>query len=179
MCFGTRIGIISTIQMSGDFYSYTCEERDGSEFPMSKLRGKVVLIVNVASKCGFRMQFGELQDLYREFQNQGLEILAFPCNQFINQEPGTDEEIGKFCQEYYGVTYKVMKKCKVNGGDAIPLYNYLKDQKPGTLSFKFIRWNFEKFLVDRSGKVIKRYSTLVKPKDMRDDIIKLLNGEEV
>lgn len=160
--------------MTDDFYSYSCETKDGSEYHMSELRGKVVLIVNVASKCGFRGQYGELQELYKEFHAKGFEILAFPCNQFMNQEPGSDEEIGKFCQEHYGVSFKIMKKCKVNGVNALPLYKYLKDQQPRMFGFTFVRWNFEKFLIDRSGRVHGRYSTLTKPKSMKEDIEQLL-----
>ncbi|CDO92977.1 unnamed protein product [Kluyveromyces dobzhanskii CBS 2104] len=163
--------------MTADFYSYSCEQKDGSTFHTSELRGKVVLIVNVASKCGFRAQYGDLQKLYAEYHDQGLEILGFPCNQFMNQEPGSDEEIGKFCQDYYGVTFKIMKKCKVNGGSALPLYSYLKEQQPGRFGFKFVRWNFEKFLVDRTGKVHGRYSTLIKPQDLKGDIELLLKAK--
>lgn len=164
--------------MPPEFYSFSCQERDGSEFQFSRLRGKVVLVVNVASKCGFRKQYGELQRLYEDYKDQGFEILGFPCNQFINQEPGTDEEIGKFCQDYYGVTFKVFKKVKVNGQNAIPTYQYLKQKKPGRFGVKFIRWNFEKFLIDRSGHVFGRYFTLTRPDSLREDIEVLLRARK-
>lgn len=163
--------------MSSEFYNLKCENKDGDEIDFNQFRGTVVLIVNVASRCGFRNQYIELQHIFEDYKDQKFTILAFPCNQFLNQEPGTDEEIGKFCQEFYGVNFHIMKKCKVNGRDASPIYQYLKSQKPGLLGFTLVKWNFEKFLIDRSGSVYERYSTIFKPENIRKDIEKLLRED--
>lgn len=157
-----------------DFYKLTPLDKKDAEFPFSALEGKVVLIVNVASKCGFTPQYEGLEALYKEYKDQGLEILGFPCNQFGHQEPGSSEEIVEFCSLNYGVTFPIMKKIDVNGSKEDPVYHYLKLQKSGLLGFKGIKWNFEKFLVDRKGKVVQRYSSITKPASIADDIKALL-----
>lgn len=141
---------------------------------MDAFRGKVLLIVNVASRCGFTPQYAGLQKLYDRFQERGLEILGFPCNQFGGQEPGTDAEIGQFCSLNYGVTFPIFSKVQVNGAEAIPLYQYLKKEAPGLLGTEAIKWNFTKFLVDRNGKVIDRFAPTSTPESMESAIEKLL-----
>ena len=128
-----------------EFYKLSPKDKKGEPFPFSQLEGKVVLIVNVASKCGFTPQYEELEALYKKYKDQGLVVLGFPCNQFGSQEPGSDEEIGQFCQLNYGVSFPVLKKVDVNGGNADPVYEYLKFQKSGLLGFRGIKLNFEKF----------------------------------
>ncbi len=154
-------------------YEFTMRDSFGDDIPFSTYEGKVLLIVNTASKCGFTPQFQGLQALYDEYQEKGLEILGFPCNQFAGQDPGTNEEIRSFCQINYGVTFPIFEKIKVNGKDAAPLYQYLKKQKSGALGSR-ISWNFTKFLVDRQGNVVGRYAPDVKPEDLKADIEKLL-----
>lgn len=154
-------------------YEFTMRDSFGDDIPFSTYEGKVLLIVNTASKCGFTPQFQGLQALYDEYQEKGLEILGFPCNQFAGQDPGTNEEIRSFCQINYGVTFPIFEKIKVNGKDAAPLYQYLKKQKSGALGSR-ISWNFTKFLVDRHGSVVGRYAPDVKPEDLKADIEKLL-----
>lgn len=156
------------------FYTFTATTIAGKPFPMSELQGKVVLIVNTASKCGFTKQYAELEDLHKKYSEQGLEIIGFPCNQFASQEPGSSEEIAEFCKLNYGVTFPMMKKIDVNGPNADPLYEWLKAEKPGLLGFKGIKWNFEKFLVDKEGKVSNRYSSVKSPAAIAGDIEKLL-----
>ena len=141
---------------------------------LANYKGKVVLIVNTASKCGFTPQFEGLQALYEKYHDRGFEILGFPCNQFMNQDPGTNEEIQDFCQVNYGVTFPMFGKIDVNGANAHPLYKYLKKAAPGTLGLKAIKWNFTKFLVDVEGNVLKRYEPNVEPADIAPDIEALL-----
>ncbi|SCU84084.1 LAME_0C08152g1_1 [Lachancea meyersii CBS 8951] len=160
---------------SSKFYDFSPLDKKGQPYPFKELKGKVVLIVNVASKCGFTPQYQELQELYTRYHDKGLEIIGFPCNQFGKQEPGSDEEIGQFCQLNYGVTFPIMKKINVNGSDADPLWEYLKQEKPGLLGFKGIKWNFEKFLIEKDGKIHDRYSSLTKPANLDHTIGKLLN----
>ncbi len=154
-------------------YEFTMRDSFGDDIPFSTYKGKVLLIVNTASKCGFTPQFQGLQALYDEYQTQGLEILGFPCNQFAGQDPGSSEEIRSFCQINYGVTFPIFEKINVNGKDAAPLYQYLKKQKRGALGSR-IQWNFTKFLVDRQGNVVGRYAPDVKPEELKPDIEKLL-----
>lgn len=154
-------------------YKFTMRDSFGDDIPFSTYKGKVLLIVNTASKCGFTPQFQGLQALYDEYQTQGLEILGFPCNQFAGQDPGSSEEIRSFCQINYGVTFPIFEKINVNGKDAAPLYQYLKKQKRGALGSR-IQWNFTKFLVDRQGNVVGRYAPDVKPEELKPDIEKLL-----
>ena len=160
--------------MAAKFYELRPKDKTGEDYPLSEMEGKVVLIVNVASKCGFTPQYKELEALYKAHKDKGLVILGFPCNQFGHQEPGTDEDITQFCQLNYGVTFPIMKKIDVNGSNEDPVYNFLKSQKSGILGFKGIKWNFEKFLVDKSGSVYERYSSLTKPSSIEADIEKLL-----
>ena len=154
-------------------YDFSVEESDGSQRPLAQYQGKVMLVVNTASKCGFTPQYKELQALYDAWHEKGLEILAFPCNQFGQQEPGSNKEIQQFCQLNYGVTFPVFAKIEVNGKDAHPLYKYLCSQKKNILSAD-IQWNFTKFLIDQNGEVVNRYEPSVKPKEIEKEIQKLL-----
>jgi glutathione peroxidase len=158
------------------FYELAPADKEGNPFPFKDLEGKVVLIVNVASKCGFTPQYTELEEIYKKYKDEGLVVIGFPSNNFGRQEPGTDEEIQSFCKLNYGVTFPVLKKIEVNGSAADPVYNYLKNEKPGLLGFKAIKWNFEKFLVDKNGKVIERFSSLTKPKSLEPQIEALLKA---
>lgn len=159
-----------------DFYSLAPLDKAGNPFPFEQLKGKVVLIVNVASKCGFTPQYAELEELYKKHKDEGLVILGFPCNQFGHQESGTEEEIQSFCKLNYGVTFPVLKKIEVNGSNVDPVYQYLKSKKSGLLGLRGIKWNFEKFLVDKNGNVYDRYSSLTKPSSLEDTITKLLKN---
>ena len=154
-------------------YDFTVKDAQGSDVNLSEYKGKVLLIVNTATGCGFTPQYDELQDLYEELQARGFEILDFPCNQFGHQAPGTEEEIVDFCQSRYGVTFRQFAKIDVNGKNECPLYTYLKSQKGGVMG-SGIKWNFTKFLVDREGSVVKRYAPVVKPEDIKNDIKELL-----
>lgn len=147
---------------------------DGSQTSLAQYSGKVLLIVNTASQCGFTPQYGGLQALYRQFAPQGLEILAFPCNQFGAQEPGDAAAIGAFCETNYGVGFPLFAKIDVNGAQADPLFEFLKAGAPGILGSKAIKWNFTKFLVRRDGAVFKRYAPATKPEDLSADIQTLL-----
>ncbi|QJB68118.1 glutathione peroxidase [Parasphingorhabdus halotolerans] len=152
---------------------FKVKQADGSMDDLSNYEGKVLLIVNTASKCGFTPQYEGLEKLYKEFSDRGLEILAFPCNQFGNQEPGDAEEIKNFCTLNYDVSFPLMAKVDVNGKSADPLWNYLKKEKTGLLGSK-IKWNFTKFLVDREGNVVARHGPAVKPEQLRSEIEGLL-----
>ncbi len=145
----------------------------GEERRLADYRGKVLLIVNVASKCGFTPQYKGLQALYQQFQQRGFEILAFPCDQFGHQEPGSDPEIATFCEDTYGVTFPLFAKIEVNGKNAHPLYVWLKEQKGGLLG-NSIKWNFTKFLVDRAGTVRARFPPITKPESIARDVAELL-----
>jgi len=147
---------------------------DGGDTDLSAYDGQVLLIVNTASKCGFTPQYAGLEELYRAHKDQGFAVLGFPCNQFGAQEPGDATEIANFCSLTYDVTFPVFAKIDVNGGDAAPLFEYLKKEAPGLLGSKAIKWNFTKFLVDRSGKVVDRYAPTTAPKDIEGAIEKLL-----
>ncbi|MGW5237940.1 glutathione peroxidase [Monashia sp. NPDC004114] len=149
---------------------------DGEERSLSDYSGDVVLVVNTASACGFTPQYAGLEQLYRTYQEQGLRVLGFPCNQFGSQEPGTEEEIGEFCQKNYGVTFPMFAKVDVNGDDEHPLFTWLKSEKGGLLGKK-IKWNFTKFLVGRDGKVIARYAPSTEPAGLADDIEKALAAQ--
>ncbi|AQZ12536.1 (ZYRO0D13288g) [Zygosaccharomyces parabailii] len=157
------------------FYGLEPRDGKGDPFPFSKLKGKVVLIVNVASNCGFTPQYEELEALYNNYKDQGFVVLGFPCNQFGHQEPGTDEEIVQFCRLNFGVTFPIMKKIDVNGPETDPVYVFLKSQKAGLLGFRGIKWNFEKFLVDRNGVVSERWGSMTKPSSIDGTIRNLLN----
>lgn len=154
-------------------YDYKVKDTNGEEISLSEYEGKVLLIVNTATGCGFTPQYEGLQDLYDKYGERGLEILDFPCNQFGHQAPGSEEEIVDFCQSRYGVTFKQFAKVEVNGANEIPLYTYLKDQKGGVMGKK-IKWNFTKFLVDRKGNVIGRFAPTVKPEEIEDKIKEVL-----
>lgn len=154
-------------------YDYTVKAKDGSDVSLSEYKGKVLLIVNTATGCGFTPQYEGLQDLYEKYRDKGFEILDFPCNQFAGQAPGTEEEIEDFCQSRYGVTFRLFKKIEVNGKNEEPLYTYLKSQQGGTMGDK-IKWNFTKFLVDREGNVVKRFAPAVTPEKIDESVAKLL-----
>lgn len=156
-----------------NFYVFSAKGMNGKEVNMNNYKGKVLLIVNTASKCGLTPQFKGLEELYQEYKDSGLEILGFPCNQFANQDSGSNEEINEFCQLNYGVTFKMFEKIDVNGENAHPLYKYLKDESKGIFS-KEIKWNFTKFLIDSNGKIIKRYAPTTSPLKLKSDIEKLL-----
>lgn len=156
------------------FYDLTPADKKGESFDFAQLKGKVVLVVNVASKCGFTPQYKGLEELYKKYKDDGLVILGFPSNEFGSQEPGTQEEIASFCQLNYGVTFPVLKKIEVNGSNADPVYQYLKSQKSGILGFKGIKWNFEKFLVDRQGNVVERWASTTTPASIESTIQKYL-----
>jgi len=156
-----------------EIYNFKANKMNGQEVSMSDYKGKVVLVVNTASKCGLTPQFEGLEALYKEYKDQGLEILGFPCNQFANQEKGSNEEIHEFCQLNYGVSFTMFEKIDVNGKNAHPLYKYLKNEAKGLLS-KEIKWNFTKFLIDSEGNIVKRYAPTVEPLKIKDDIENLL-----
>lgn len=155
------------------FYELSAKNIYGEEVAMEKYKGKVVLIVNTASKCGLTPQFEELEQLYKAYKDDGLEILGFPCNQFANQDPASNKEVHEFCQRNYGVTFTMFEKVDVNGDRAHPIYKYLRSQVRGVLGNK-IKWNFTKFLIDSEGKVVKRFSPTVVPSKIEDDIKSLL-----
>lgn len=157
-----------------NFYDFSATSMDGEQVNMKDYKGKVVLVVNTASKCGLTPQFSGLEDLYNEYKDRGLEILGFPCNQFANQDSGSNKEIQQFCQLNYGVTFTMFEKIDVNGENAHPLYKFLKSQAKSLFS-KEIKWNFTKFLIDADGKVIKRYAPTKSPLKMKSDIEKLIN----
>ncbi len=152
---------------------FTATSLAGQETPLAEYAGKVVLVVNTASQCGFTPQYEGLEKLWQEHQQDGLVVLGFPCNQFGGQEPGSAEAIGAFCQKNYGVTFPMFEKVDVNGDNAHPLYQWLRSQKSGLMGDK-IRWNFTKYLVGRDGKVIKRYAPTTKPEKIAGDIAKAL-----
>ena len=154
-------------------YDFTMKDVMGNDVSLADYKDKVLLIVNTATGCGFTPQYEGLQDLYDKYQPQGLEILDFPCNQFGHQAPGTEDEIVSFCQSRYGVTFKQFAKIEVNGANASPLYTYLKSQKGGVLGSN-IKWNFTKFLVDRSGNVVERFAPTVTPEKIEESIKELL-----
>ncbi len=147
---------------------------NGEEVNLADKAGKVLLVVNTASRCGFTPQYDGLEALYRKFKDQGFEVVAFPCNQFGAQEPGNAEEIASFCNLTYDVTFPLMAKVDVNGDDATPLYQWMKGEAPGLMGSKSIKWNFTKFLIDREGKVVRRYAPTDKPEGIEKDIAKLL-----
>jgi len=154
-------------------HDYTVTKANGEPQPLQEYKGKVLLIVNTASKCGFTPQFAGLQKLYDQYKDQGLVILGFPCDQFNNQEYDTIEETMAFCQTNYGVTFPIFAKIDVNGNHADPLFTFMKSQQRGLL-LNTIKWNFTKFLVDRNGKVVNRYAPTTEPAEFESDIVKLL-----
>ncbi len=154
---------------------FTVKNASGEDYALKTLQGKVVLIVNVASKCGFTPQYAGLEKLFEKFSSKGLVILGFPCNQFGAQEPDTEAEIVKFCSLNYNVTFPIMAKIDVNGSAASPIYEWLKASAPGILGSEAIKWNFTKFLVGRDGKVVDRFAPQTKPEELEGKIEKLLN----
>jgi len=159
------------------FYDFKPLDKKGNPVPLSDYKGNVVLVVNVASKCGLTPQYKGLEELYKSLRaaHPDFEILGFPCNQFGNQEPGTNDDIQSFCQLNYGVTFPVLGKTEVNGAHANPLYEWMKREKPGVLGLKRVKWNFEKFLIGRDGKVKARFAPTVAPKSLESRILAELN----
>lgn len=155
-------------------YDFTVKTIRGKEQSLADYKGKVLLIVNTASKCGFTPQYKELQELYEQYRDRGFVVLGFPCNQFGHQEPGTEEEIEQFCQVNYGVTFPMFAKVDVNGENAHPLFQYLKEKASDVLGTKVIKWNFTKFLVDRNGNVVARFASQTRPSELKSEIEKLL-----
>jgi glutathione peroxidase len=155
-------------------YDFSAKTIDGKEQSLSAYKDKALLVVNVASKCGFTPQYKGLEALYREYRDQGLVVLGFPCDQFGHQEPGNEDEIRNFCSLNYDVTFPMFAKVEVNGDGAHPLYRHLKKEATGLLGSEAIKWNFTKFLVDRKGKVVKRYAPTDTPESIGKDVAKLL-----
>jgi glutathione peroxidase len=155
-------------------YDISVTTIEGVQTTLSQYRGSVLLIVNVASKCGFTPQYAGLEELYQKYKDRGLVVLGFPCNQFMWQESGNEAEIKSFCTLKYNVTFPMFAKIDVNGTNAHPLYKHLKNEARGFLGTRSVKWNFTKFLVDREGKVTRRYATRTKPEDLAADIEKLL-----
>ncbi len=160
--------------MTDTIYDFNCQTTSGSEKSLADYRGKVLLVVNTASKCGFTPQFAGLEELYEKYRDQGLEILGFPCNQFGKQDPGSNGEITEFCRLNYGVSFPMMAKIEVNGSGTDPFYRHLKRQAPGALGTRAIKWNFTKFLINREGEVVKRFATATEPSQLKKDIEALL-----
>lgn len=154
-----------------DFKAVTMQ---GQETALADFKGKVILVVNTASKCGFTPQFKGLEKLYEQYKAQGLEILGFPCNQFGKQDPGSNEQITEFCELNYGVTFPMFEKVDVNGDDAHPLFKHLKEEAPGLLGTQAIKWNFTKFLINKDGKVVQRFAPKDTPQKIESEIRKLL-----
>jgi glutathione peroxidase len=155
-------------------YDFNATSLAGQPVALQDFTGKVMLVVNTASKCGFTPQYEGLEALYQKYRDRGLIVLGFPCNQFGEQEPGSADEIGAFCQRNYGVSFPMFEKIDVNGDGAHPLYRWLKQTAPGVLGTERIKWNFTKFLVDRRGSVVDRYAPTTKPEDLSKDIEALL-----
>ena len=153
---------------------FTAKLPGGETLSLADKQGKVLLVVNTASKCGFTPQYDGLEALWRKYGEQGFEVIAFPCNQFGGQEPGSAEDIDSLCKVNFGVSFPLMAKVEVNGAGADPLYDWLKAEAPGLLGSKAIKWNFTKFLIDRSGTVVRRYAPTDKPASLEKDIEKLL-----
>lgn len=157
-----------------NFFDLTAEDSELKSYPLEQHKGQVILVVNVASRCGLTPQYEALQKIYEQFKDKGLVILGFPCNQFGLQEPGSNQEIQEFCSLNFKVTFPVLNKVEVNGEKAHPIYKFLKSQAPGILGTEAIKWNFTKFLVNRQGQVVERYAPQTEPQDLVQDIEKLL-----
>ena len=157
----------------GNIYDFSVESKEGKQVSLSEYKGKVLLIVNSATGCGFTPQYDGLQELYEKYQEKGFEILDFPCNQFANQAPGSDEEITTFCSARFGITFPQFKKIDVNGANQAPLYQYLKEQQGGVFGSR-IKWNFTKFLVDREGNVVARFAPTTTPEALAAEVAKLI-----
>ncbi|MDV3503384.1 MULTISPECIES: glutathione peroxidase [Marinobacter] len=160
--------------MSESIYDFSVQDIKGNDHDMAEYRGKVLLIVNTASKCGFTPQFEGLQALHKDLGERGLDVLGFPCNQFLNQDPADNGAISQFCSLNYGVDFPMFAKIEVNGPEAHPLYRFLKQQAKGLMGSEKVKWNFTKFLVNRDGQVVRRYPPTSKPEAIRADIEKLL-----
>ncbi|MEE2000485.1 glutathione peroxidase [Alkalimonas sp. MEB108] len=158
-----------------NLHHFTVKDAQGKPVDLSQYKGKTVLVVNTASQCGFTPQYQELETLYQTYKDRNFEILAFPCNQFGGQEPGSDQDIQQFCEINYGVSFSVMAKVQVNGPEAEPLFEFLKNQARGLLKTRAIKWNFTKFLVNGKGEVVKRYAPRTKPLALKQSIEELLN----
>lgn len=158
--------------MTQNIYDFTVKDIEGNEVSLDSYQGKTLLFVNVASQCGFTNQYSGLQTMYDELKEQGLEVLGFPCNQFGAQEPGNEEEIKSFCSLKYNVSFPMFSKVDVNGGNASPLYQFLKKEAPGIMGTKDIKWNFTKFLVDKYGNVVKRYAPSDSPEKIAEEVKK-------
>ncbi len=155
-------------------YQFEAKKINGQTISLSEYKGDVLLIVNTASNCGFTSQYKELQELYEQYKEKGFTVLGFPCNQFMNQEPGTETDIQSFCEMNFGVTFPLFSKVDVNGKNAHPLFQYLTEEAPGVLGMKAVKWNFTKFLVNRSGEVVERYAPNTNPIEISQDIEKLI-----
>lgn len=155
-------------------YDFTAKNNKGKDMDFTQFKGKVLLIINTASKCGFTPQYKGLEELYKKYKDQGLAVIGFPCDQFGHQEPGSNEEIASFCEMNYGVSFPIMEKIEVNGKKASPIFKYLKS-KAGGLFGSRIKWNFTKFLISRDGQTIKRFSPIKNPKSLEKYIEKMLN----
>lgn len=162
--------------MSNPIHDITVQAIDGQDVPLSTFAGKVLLIVNTASQCGFTPQYAGLEKLYKTYAGRGFAVLGFPCNQFGAQEPGTNAEIAAFCETKYGVSFPMFARVDVNGDNAHPLFEWLKENARGVLGTESIKWNFTKFLVDRDGNVIARYASTTTPASIADDIDRLLGA---
>ena len=160
--------------MADSVFDFTCKTPGGEDRSLADFKGKVLLVVNTASKCGFTPQFAGLEEMYEQYKEKGLEILGFPCNQFGKQDPGSNDEIMEFCQLNYGVSFPMFGKIEVNGDGADPLYKHLKKAAPGVLGSEGIKWNFTKFLIDSDGNVVRRYAPKDKPSAIAKDIESLL-----
>ncbi len=163
--------------MKDTIYNYSATSIEGNEISFSDYKGKVLLIVNIASNCGFTPQYSSLQKLYEEYKDDGFEILAFPCNQFGKQEPGSDDDIKLFCEEKYKISFPLFTKADVNGKNELPLFTFLKHEQPGALGMQDIKWNFTKFLIDRKGSVVKRYAPSTRPERIGNKISELLKQQ--
>ncbi|MCQ2584023.1 MAG: glutathione peroxidase [Treponema sp.] len=159
-----------------NIYDFEVQKMDGSSVSLKNYKGKVVLVVNTATGCGFTPQYDGLQDLYEKYQSEGFEILDFPCNQFASQAPGSDEEIHSFCTGRYGITFPQFAKVEVNGDKTIPLYKFLKKEKRGICGTQKIKWNFTKFLINKRGEVVARFAPTVEPKKIEALIRKELSN---
>ena len=162
--------------MTMDTFDFTAKSLSGEAIDLARYKGQVLLIVNTASECGYTPQYKGLESLYEEYRERGLVVLGFPCNQFGAQEPGSEEQIGQFCEKNFGVTFPMFAKVEVNGSDAHPLFQFLKKEAPGVLGTQGIKWNFTKFLVGRDGRVAGRFAPTTTPEELRPDIDKLLGG---
>jgi glutathione peroxidase len=164
------------MQPDATLYGFSASLLDGRTVSLAEFKGSVLLIVNTASKCGFTPQYAGLEELYRANRDRGFTVLGFPCNQFGEQEPGSSEEIGAFCAQNYGVSFPIFARIDVNGPAAHPLYQFLKETRPGLFGSERIKWNFTKFLVDRHGNVVNRFAPATKPREIAARIDELLNG---